>query len=120
MSTGVVTVTKRNDWQHTHGVITYKCEKGQSCTCQRYESVYGAYKFSSTYLDLGARWRSVVNVTARPIYARVWKLDPPHRRILGPNDRLEFLEKQKSLLPKFEIRAAQPVAKSAYRLSIKS
>jgi hypothetical protein len=43
----------------------------------------GEWRYSSTFLDLGTRWRSVVSFTSLPLYRRRKNLRDPLERRLG-------------------------------------
>jgi hypothetical protein len=77
----------------------------------------GEWRYSSTILYLGTRWRSVVSFTARPLYlhgrSRRYPLD---RRLGGPQSRSGRCGIEKTLFPLPGIEA-RPSSPSLYRLS---
>jgi hypothetical protein len=60
----------------------------------------GDWRYISTLLDLGTRWREVVNFTTRPLYTREKSLDTHWiRGWPGPTADLDVVEKRKCLTP---------------------
>jgi hypothetical protein len=58
------------------------------------------WRYISTFLDLGIRWRLVVSFTHRPLYHRGKSTRYPLEKILGgPQCRSGVCEEEKHLLP---------------------
>jgi hypothetical protein len=75
------------------------------------------WRYSSTILDLGSRWRWVVSSTTPPLYPRRKRPRCPlDRRLGGPQSRSGRCGVEKDLfpLPRIEKRPSSP---SLYRLS---
>jgi hypothetical protein len=66
----------------------------------------GEWRYSSTILHLGTRWRCVIGFTSRPLYPR-GKIPGTNsiRGWVGPRDGLEAVERKKTFtLPEIEPR----------------
>jgi hypothetical protein len=70
----------------------------------------GEWRYSSTILDLGTRWKRVVSFTLPPLYPRGKRPPYPlHRRLGGPQSQSRHCGQGKNLAPPgFE--PVQPVA----------
>jgi hypothetical protein len=61
---------------------------------------YGEWRYSSTILDLGTRWRWMVSITPRQLYLqRNNPRYPLYRRLRGPQNRSKCNGEQKNILP---------------------
>jgi hypothetical protein len=73
--------------------------------------MYGGWRYNSTILDLGARWRWAVSFTSPPLYPR--GKDPGYpldRRMGGPQNRSGSCRVQKNLLPYRESNPGRPAS----------
>jgi hypothetical protein len=80
------------------------------------------WRYSSTILDLGTRWRWVVNFTTRPLYPR-WNSPryPLDRRLGGPQSRSGGCRKEKNHpLGRIWTQAVQPIALSVHWITLTS
>jgi hypothetical protein len=60
----------------------------------------GEWRYSSTILDLGTRWRRVVSFTSRPLYPRGKRPQYPlDRKLVGPQSWSGCYGVKKSILP---------------------
>jgi hypothetical protein len=69
---------------------------------------YGEWKYSSTILDLGTRWRQVISFTPRPLYHRKEQSVPIGW--MGSRVGLGAVEKRKTSLDGNRTSTVQPVA----------
>jgi hypothetical protein len=76
----------------------------------------GEWRYSSTFLDLGTRWRWVVSFTSLPLYPRGYRPRYPlDRRLGGPQSQSGLCGEEKNLtLPGIEPGRSSP---SLFRLS---